>query len=103
MLQWIPPDMLLLRLMGAKIVAQTQIETTGTNLLDVLYPPQREATKLYTQAHDDHLAVIYLKTERQFASGKDIAAKFVFPHFLAMMAHENFRSARIKPIKRQTN
>jgi len=43
--QWIPPNMLLLRLMGTKIVAQTQIETTGTNLLDVLYPPQRETTK----------------------------------------------------------
>jgi hypothetical protein len=39
-------------------------------------------TKLYTQAHHDHLAGVLLKTERPFASGKIVVAKFAFFPFL---------------------
>jgi hypothetical protein len=68
-----------------------------------LYPPEREMTKLHTQAHYDRRADVLLKTEQQFASGKAAAAKFAFSCSLAMMAHGGFRSARIKPMKRPTN
>jgi len=81
-LQWFPPDKLLLRLMGTKIVDQTHLETTGTNLLDLVRAPQLEMVKRCVQAHHDHLAVVSLKNERRFASGKAVAVKYAFFPFL---------------------
>jgi hypothetical protein len=77
-LQWLPPDTLRWRLMGTAIVDQTSLERTGSNLLDVMYPPQR-AMVLEHSAPTFELPAIALNTShRCFASGKTVQVDFAW-------------------------
>lgn len=76
--QWIPPDKLYLRLMGTDIVEQTHMETTGSNLLDLIYEPQRPMVMTFSAALFSTPAIGSVKTNRCFASGKKVEVKFGF-------------------------
>ncbi len=76
--QWTPPDKLYLRLMGTDIVEQTHIETTGTNLLDIVYEPQRPMVMAHSAALFSTPAIGLVKTNRCFTSGKTVEVKFAF-------------------------
>lgn len=77
-IQWFPPDVLHLRLMGTNIVDQTHIETTGSNLLDVMYEPQRQLVADLSQALFAQPAIGLAKTKRCFESGKTVEVQFAF-------------------------
>ncbi len=82
-IQWTPPDQLLLRLMGTTIVDQTHVETTGTNLMDIILQSQRDAVAELSAAVFRQPAISLVSTYRCFESGRKVGVKFAFFPFFA--------------------
>lgn len=80
-LQWTPPDTLVVRLMGTEIVSHHNKERTGTNLLDIIQPTQRAVVAACTAASFKQIAVAELVTRRHFASGAQVGARNGFSPF----------------------
>lgn len=74
-LQWTPPDTLVVRLMGTEIVSHHNKERTGTNLLDIIQPTQRAVVAACTAASFKQISVAELVTRRHFASGAQVGAR----------------------------
>jgi len=80
-LQWVPPDILYIRLIGTRIVEQAHEELTGTNLVDVVHEPQKQMIVEYNAAQFAHVAVGVIQTKRRYASGKSVDVKYAFIPF----------------------
>ncbi len=77
-LQWTPPDTLLVRLMGTEIVSHHIKERTGTNLLDAVQPSQKAVLAAFTAAFFTQISVAEVDTRRHYTSGALVGALNVY-------------------------
>ena len=77
-IQWMPPDMLHVRLLGTGITQRTNRERTGQNLLDSIFPPQRHMIADYVTAIFAPVAVGSVSTRRCYGSGATVGVEHAY-------------------------
>ncbi len=76
--QWFPPDRLLVRLVGTAIVEQAHVEPTGTDLKDLFYPPHHHVLSKGSEGLFGQPAIGLITTRRRYDSGKEFDINYAF-------------------------